>query len=189
MALRVNSISLTEFEPFGEDGLLNGIYIVVQHATRIPPHIGLIIDKTYHSLNIKGHDINTPVRALIKNIEQRHIPSLFIKIKLHSSFSQAYLKEHFILNIQQFPRVDKQVATCLSPIRYFFEEAYDVSMLDVHFLFDLLPRLQQEALIECSTSLFIDENTYTLPVYTQAQLDAEIELARAEISSLQLSKV
>lgn len=188
MALRLNSISLTPFKPFREEELLNGVYIVVQHATRIPPHIGLIIDKSYHSLTIKGHDMNTPVRALIKNIEQRTIASLFIKIKSHSSFSQSYLKEHFILNIQQFPRVDKEVATCLSPIKYFFEEVYDIPMTDVAFLFDLLPLLKQEELIESCMPLFINESTYTLPVYTKAQLDEEIEQARAEISSLQVSR-
>lgn len=188
MELRLNASSLTQFKSFQETELLNGIYIVVQHATRIPPHIGLIIDKTYHSLSIKGHDIDTPVRALIKNIEQRSIPSVFIKIKSHASFSPSYLKDHFILNIQQFPRVDKQVATCLSPIKHFFDEVYDIPMTDVNFLFDLLPKLKHESLIECCMSLFIDEHTYTLPVYTQAQLDEEIEQARAEISSLQLSR-
>jgi hypothetical protein len=188
MELRLNAKPITAFKPFQEAELLNGIYIVVLHATRIPPHIGMIIDKTYHSLTIKGHDINTPVKALIKNIEQRRIPSLFIKIKAHHSFSQAYQKEHFMLNVQQFPGVDKQVATCLSPLKLFFDEVYELPTGDVHFLFDLLPRLNKAALIEHCTSLFIDEHSYELPVYTQERLEEEIENARAEISGLQLSK-
>lgn len=189
MDLCVSSIPIVEFRGFEEDGLLSGTYLVVLHATRIPPHIGLIIDKNYHSLTIKGQDINTPVKALLKNIEQRKIPSLFVKIKSHPSFSQPYMKDHFILNIQQFPRVDTHLATCLSPIKLFFDEVYAVSTNHVNFLFDLLPQLHHENLLEFCTSMFIDEQTYTLPVYTQEQLNKEIENARAEISSLQLLKI
>jgi hypothetical protein len=176
-------IMLNTFKEFNEAELSNGVYIVAMHATRIPPHIGLIIDKQYHSLSIKGQDFNTPVKALLKNIEQRKIPSLFIKIKSHTTFSHAYLKEHFILNIQQFPRVDKDVATCLSPIKLFFNEVYDVGMDDVDFLFHLLPKLQATELLEHTTTLFIDEKKYQLPVYTKEELDTEIENARKEIVS------
>ncbi|HET6225909.1 MAG TPA: hypothetical protein VFF27_06495, partial [Bacteroidia bacterium] len=141
-----------------------------------------IIDKQYHSLSIKGQDFNTPVKALLKNIEQRKIPTLFIKIKSHTTFSQTYLKEHFILNIQQFPRVEKDIATCLSPIKLFFNETYDVSMDDVDFLFHLLPKLEEASFIEHTTTLFIDEKNYQLPVYTKEELDTEIESARKEIA-------
>jgi hypothetical protein len=168
------------FKEFSEDELCNGAYIVVMHATRIPPHIGLIIDKHYHSLTIKGRDINTPIRALIKNIRHRKIPSLFIKIKPHATFSNAYMREHFIINVQQFPRVDKDVATCLSPIKLFFDEVYDVPMQGINFLFDLLPHLFEADLIEFISALFINETDYELPVYTQQELDAEIENARME---------
>lgn len=181
-------VLFNEFKKFEDDDLLNGIYIVVLHAMRIPPHIGLIIDKEYHSLTIKGQDYNTQVKALTRNIEQRKIPSLFIKIKSHSTFSHSYLKEHFILNIQQFPRVDKNVATCLSPIKLFFEEVYDIPMNDVHFLFDLLPKLQQSELIEHTLSLFVNEKEYQLPLYTQEQLDKEIENVRLEVNQLNASQ-
>ena len=182
--LKTEPVIFNDFIKFNEDELHNGIYIVVLHATRIPPHIGLIIDKQYHSLTVKGHDYNTPVRALIKNIEQRRIPSLFIKIKSHTTFSNTYLKEHFILNIQQFPRVDKNVATCLSPIKLFFDETYAVPMKEVNFLFDLLPKLCNEQLIEHSYSLKKKKKEYQLPLYTQEQLDTEIENVRTEVNTI-----
>jgi hypothetical protein len=179
--LKTNKIPFNTFKKFNEDELSHGVYIVVMHATRIPPHIGLIIDKHYHSLTIKGRDINTPIRALIKNIELRKLPALFIKIKPHVTFSNAYMREHFILNIQEFQRVDKDVATCLSPIKLFFEQVYEVRMQDIHFLFELLPRLFADDLVEFTTTLFVDEDGYELPVYTQEELDIEIENARKEI--------
>ncbi len=165
-------------KPFNENELLKGVYMVVINATRIPPHIGLIIEGKYHSLNIKGQDINTPVAALAKNSMQRKIPSLFIKIKPHYTFSDTYLKEHFITNVQQFKRVDVGIATCLSPVKLFFEEVYNVPMDKINYLFELIPVLYKEQLIEAVSSLFINEQDYTLPIYTMNEINTGIADAR-----------
>jgi hypothetical protein len=163
--------------------LRKGLFIAVIHATRIPPHIGMIADKHYHSLSIKGQDINVPLEVLLKNSRLRKIPSLFIKIKPHSTFSDIYLREHLITNIQQFQRVDIGIATCLSPIKLFFEEVYNVSLKDVDYLYQLLPLLASEGLIETSYSLFVDQENYKLPVYTHTEINAGITQVRTEFNS------
>ncbi|MBL7884153.1 MAG: hypothetical protein JNL69_08785 [Bacteroidia bacterium] len=169
---------------FSETDLLNGLYIVILHAKRTPPHIGLIVDKQYHSLTIKGHEINVSVEALIRNVSQRKIPSLFVKIKPHLTFSSLYLKEHFITTIAQFPKVAVNVATCLSPIKQFFEENYAVSSDNINYLFDLLPVLEDMELIEHSTSLFIDEEHFHLPLYNLAELNKGIDKANEEAAQI-----
>ena len=172
-----NPYQLTINKQFNENDLLKGVYIAVIHATRTPPHIGLIINGKYNSLTIKGQDIDVSVAALIKNTTQRQIPSLFIKIRPHSTFSDTYLKEHFITNIQQFPKVAVAMATCLSPVKLFFEEVYNVSMDTINYLFELIPRLDSEGLVESVSALFVDEKKYQLPVYTSAEINEGIEQA------------
>lgn len=162
---------------------LKGLFIAVVHATRIPPHIGIIANEKYHSLSVKGQNINTPVNSLIKTSVVRKIPTLFIRIKPHPTFSEVYLGEHFITNVQQFKRVDAGVATCLTPIRSFFEEVYYLSMKDVNYLYELLPALDSKGLIESITSLNIDEKNYQLPFYTNNEINAGIEQVRKEYKS------
>src|ERR1035437_2846562 len=168
---------------FCEADLLKGLYIVVIHATRIPPHIGIISNNFYHSLTIKGHEINVPVEVLIRNTTQRKIPSLFIKIKKHPIFSYDYLNEHFISNVKQFPIVDVGVATCLSPVKLFFEEAFTLPMNNVNYLYELLPIIEKKKLIENISSLFVDEKNYQLPVYTLAEINKGIEQAKNDQKS------
>lgn len=165
---------------FDEKELSKGLYIAVIHATRVPPHIGMIADNSYHSLSIKGQDVNIPIVALIKNSAIRKIPSLFVKIKSHPTFSDVYLREHFITNVQQFERVDIGVATCLSPIKLFFEEVYNVSMKDVNYLYELLPLLESKGLLESVSALNVDEKNYQLPIYTNKEINAGIEEVRKE---------
>lgn len=168
---------------FDEQELSKGIFIAVIHATRIPPHIGMIIDKSYHSLSVKGQDINIPIAALIKNSTIRKIPSLFIKVKSHPTFSDIYLREHFITNVQQFERVDVGIATCLSPIKLFFEEAYGVSMKDINYLYELLPLLESKDLIESFSALNLDKKNYQLPFYTNKEINAGIDEVRKEFKN------
>jgi hypothetical protein len=165
---------------FNESELLKGIYITLIHATRIPPHIGMIMDKKYHSLSIKGRDINTPVPALIKNSSIRKISTLFIKIKSHPTFSETYLREHFITNVEQFERVDIGVATCLSPIKLFFEEVYNLQLREISYLYELLPLLDAEGLIDSVSSLNVDQNSYNLPIYTNKEINEGIASVRNE---------
>ena len=168
---------------FSEVDLQKGLFIVVVHATRIPPHIGMVVDKKYHSLSIKGQDINTPLEALVKNSSIRKIPTLFIKIKSHPTFSDIYLRDHFITNVQAFERVDVGVATCLSPIKLFFEEVYNISMKDVNYLYQLLPLLEAEGLIELVSSMNVDEQNYQLPFYTNKEINAGINEVRKEFKN------
>jgi hypothetical protein len=140
----------------------------------------MIMDKKYHSLSIKGRDINTPVPALIKNSSIRKIPTLFIKIKSHPTFSDIYLREHFITNIEQFDRVDIGVATCLSPIKLFFEEVYNLPMKEINYLYEILPLLFAEGLIDSVSSLNLDQNTYSLPTYTNKEINEGITSVRNE---------
>lgn len=170
--------------PFDDATLLKGIYITVIHAGNTPPHIGLIIHGHYHSLTVKGHDTNVSIAALLKNINQRKIASLFIKVKSHPTFSESYLAEHFITNIKQYPRVDVGVATCLSPIKLFFEETYGLILKDIHFLFELVPHLYQLDLIENVSSLFITTKAFKLPVYSMNEINAGIKEVRTLNSKL-----
>jgi hypothetical protein len=175
----INTYQLKLEKQFNEKELEKGVFIAVVHATRTPPHIGMIASKKYHSLSVKGQDINTPVEAFVKNSLIRKIPTLFIKIKSHPVFSDVYLSEHFITNVQQFQRVDIGIATCLSPIKLFFEDVYNVSMKDINYLYELLPALETAGLIESTSVLFVNDD-YSLPVYTSKEINKGIEDVRAE---------
>ncbi|MCW3101906.1 MAG: hypothetical protein JWO09_346 [Bacteroidetes bacterium] len=183
----LNPYTLNISKAFQEDELLKGLHLVVLHASRIPPHIGLIAGKSYHSLTIKGHETDHSIEALLKNIRMRKIPSLFIKIKPHPTFSEDFLKEHFIQDVQQFPKVSVGGATCLSPVKLFFEKTYGVPVDDVNYLFELLPVLEQNNMIEQASALNIKEGAFDLPVYDLKQIHSEIRLAEQEAKHIKQS--
>ena len=127
--------------------LPDGLYIVILHAGNKPPHLGMMIAGSYSSLSIKGKDLDVPASALLKNIMQRKICTLFVRIMPPPGLSPAELNELFKSRIGIFPRVDIGVATCLSPILLFFKDTYAIQTDDLSYVYQLLPRLAEHQLI------------------------------------------
>jgi hypothetical protein len=46
-------------------------WLVLLHAKRVPPHVGLMVDGVYNSLTIKGHELDVTFDALLKTIKQK----------------------------------------------------------------------------------------------------------------------
>jgi len=164
-------------QSFYANAIKKGIYLVLQHADRIPPHIGMMIDNEYHSLNIKGQELNISGNVLLKNIGLRKIPTLFIKIKKHPVFSNQHLNESFIEQVKTFDKVKVDGNTCLSPIRLFFDEFYAINKTNIHLIFDLLDELKKNDFIEetCGMNLGeTKENIFYLQPYNESDLQKQI---------------
>ena len=108
--------TLTIADNFNQDLLLKNTWLVILHASRTPPHIGILINGNYNSLTIKGHELNINSNVLLKTIQQKKIETIFIQLKKHPVFSSDYQKEICQYYIQQFTQVKVNEESCLSPI-------------------------------------------------------------------------
>ena len=165
---------LKEYKPAD---MTKGNYLVLLHADKIPPHIGLLIDNTFHSLTVKGQELNIKGNVLLKNISLRKICTVFIKIKKHPVFSNNHLNEAFIEQVKQFDKVNDDNNTCLSPIRLFFDEFYAIPQEQVKLVFDLLDALKKNDFIDttCATNhVALKENMFYLQTYNEAGLKKQI---------------
>lgn len=162
---------------FDIEKLYQGTSIVLLHANRIPPHIGMVINGCYHSLSIKGRDIKTPVAALIKNINQRKIEAIFIGIKSIENCNEIYLMNRFIEKIQLFERVENAI-TCLSPVKLFFEDIYNINIDNVFTIHELLMKIDNEGLLQNVFPKNINDANYSLPEYSFSDIQKEINEVR-----------
>ena len=157
-------------------------WIVILHASRIPPHVGILIDGNYNSLTIKGHELNVRLDVLLKTIQQKKMEAVFIQLEKHPVFSSQYQLEIFQHHIQQFTQVNHE-ATCLSPVKLYLQEFYIIPLQESELLFELVARLQQNQYIHKAIGLNIDSklkgDEFELPIYTSEQLQAVIQTERA----------
>jgi hypothetical protein len=175
--------TLTVSDSFNSELLYKHTWLVILHASRTPPHIGVLINGNYNSLTIKGHELNIDINVLLKTIQQKKIETLFIKLKEHPVFSSDYQREICQYYIQQFTQVKVNEASCLSPIKLFLQEFYAVQEHKEELLFELIERLKQNQYISLTLGLNIDEkldeHDFSLPMYSNKQLQEIISIERA----------
>ncbi|MDO9001750.1 MAG: hypothetical protein Q7W45_18430 [Bacteroidota bacterium] len=161
---------------FNPEFLNKNSWLVILHANRIPPHVGLLINGNYNSLTIKGHELNVNPEALLKIISQKKIESIFIRIKHHPVFSLDYQLEILQETIKKFEQVKQFHATCLTPIKLFFEEFYAINFIEEELFYDFMKRLQSNSYLENASSLNFEltKNTLELSFYSSEQLNEKI---------------
>ena len=178
-----NAIHITK--EYTADKIKKGVYLILLNANQVPPHIGLLIDNTYHSLTIKGQELNINGNVLLKNISLRKISTVFIKLKKHPVFSTNFMNETFMEQVKLFDKVNDDTNTCMSPIRLFFEEFYAIPKENIKLIFDLLAALNENDFIDssCGTNIEMKGNIFYLQTYNEADLKKQItsELKKVKI--------
>jgi hypothetical protein len=165
-----------------EKELGKNTWLVILHASRIPPHVGLVIDGNYNSLTIKGHELNIGLEVLLKTIQQKKIEVLFVQLKKHPVFSSEYQKEICQHYVKQFTQVKQHEASCLSPVKLFLQEFYALCLNEKELLFELTERLKQNNYITEVIGINVqekpDQGLFSLPMYTHDELQKVIQSER-----------
>lgn len=172
------TLSLTS--NYSTESLNKGTWLVVLHASRIPPHIGLLIDGSYNSLTIKGKELDDAINVLLKTIQLKKIEAIFISLIKQPVFSTSFqleIAKHFI---QQYHQVKANEATCLTPIKLFLSEFYAIENQKDELFFQLVERLKQNHYINYAFGINLNESTdeFALPMYTDTQLQDIITAER-----------
>ena len=106
--------------------------------------------------------------------------SLILKIKENNTSSEIILKS-LELAVEKHQQVKVGGASCLAPLKSFFEEVYSLNIKNVNFIFDLIPLLESEKLIEAYHSIGFKDTSITINGYTQAEIDQEILRASSSL--------
>jgi hypothetical protein len=160
---------------FNQRDLGKGAWLAILHAQRIPPHIGMILNGNYNSLTIKGREMNLQCGLLVKAIERNKIKSAFIRLADHPVFSTGHQLEIFQEQLKKFDAVKQNEATCLTPVKLFFNEFYAIDSPETELFYDFLHQLSQNKFIHSASAIHMSlNNGIELPFYTLEQLNEKI---------------
>lgn len=162
--------------PFTPSLCLRHAWLVLLHARRVPPHVGLMINGNYNSLTVKGVETNITLEVLLKTIQQKKIESVFLKIVEHPVFSLNYQLETFQELLKNYSAVKQFENTCLSPVKEFFQEFYAVKTDRDELLPGFLLQLQENGYLDHAAQVNVDPAATGLvvPLYSQEELQQRI---------------
>lgn len=182
--IAANPYTLTVTTEFDEKLLQKGVWLMILHASRIPPHVGIMIDGFYSSLTIKGHELRVRTEVLLQTISRKKIGTLALQLVRQPVFSNDYLMEVLELYIRQFPKVEADKATCLSPVKLFLQEFYAIPYQPKELLFEITERLKQNNYIDKVLGFNVREDLadcdYSLPLYSHERLQEVIAQETAQ---------
>jgi hypothetical protein len=124
--------------------LESGLFIFMFRATRIPPHLGIIVGGKLYDIATAGPNLGIPVEQFYNTALKRGSEVVFIElIKPMIEYP-----EDIILNkVRQYWKVTPETS-CLNPIKDFLQESFDLEGVNkVDFAFELIPQLQEKNIV------------------------------------------
>lgn len=134
--------------PLKDEQLQEGVYLLIMNARTVPPHLLLTVSGKVYGISTKGPSFDQSVGVYLNLIKKKNIESVFVKLKLPAVYTDEQMLSSVRSIVKAYPRVDIGAATCLSPIKLFMNQMYSTEVHDVHLIFDLLPKLKSQGVIE-----------------------------------------
>ena len=182
----MSEFTLTDVNPACESALYEGVYLVLLNAVKIPPHLSLLVDGKLYSLETKGATNGGELDALLRVIQRKQLPSLFIQLRDLPVEMQPELATRASAIVQQFDAVTVDGATCLAPMRQWCSEIFGLDLAHVQFIFDLLPALAKKSAVGSTVHLQMEphlnaDRSFRLLTYTLEDIYASVRKREVKI--------
>ncbi len=183
----MSDFKILNLQSLVEEQLYEGVYLLILNARTVPPHLSLTVSGKVYGISTKGPTFDKDVDVYLNHIKKQNVESVFVKLKLPSVYSDVQMLDAVRQVVKAYPRVDIGAATCLSPIKDFMSSAYQTEVHDVHLIFDLLPKLQSQGVIEGCYQMNLDgamaKGELLMKRYTVFEVNEAIHKALPKVMS------
>jgi hypothetical protein len=149
------------------------LYVVIFHANRKPPHIGIVWNQLYFSSTVKGSEVAIPFGSKQEVINKRKIPCILLGLK-KPEMPLIVLNE--LMKVFNERTSISTSNTCLSPITVFLNKLYQLKP-SAPLLHGLIEALQKRSLIEETFSIHLKpdvNDSFELPEYDAEMVSMRI---------------
>lgn len=167
------SFSIPITKNITEINLQEGVFIFIHRASKIPPHIGMVVNGILYEISINGPGCEYKATDLLKTSQKRGVELIFLELnKVENKAIQ--IQEIITDLVKHYYKVDEEIS-CLFPIKDFIQKVYQVDVSDAHFIFDLLPILYQNKSIvagyEINLTQKLINSSFVLKKYTKQDVE------------------
>lgn len=167
------SFSIPITHQIEEINLEEGVFLFIHRASKVPPHIGMVVNGLLFEISTIGPGYTHKAIDLLKTSQKRGVELIFLE--LNKSAQELNELEAIMLRlVSHYHKVDEHI-TCLFPIKDFIQGVYKIDVSTVNFIFDLLPILYDNNCIigsyEVNLTHKLKSNLFILKKYTKQDVD------------------
>lgn len=144
-------------------------------ATRIPPHIGLIFNGKLYDITLVGPNLGTDATAFITTIKKKYTKTIFLELN-KPNHSATEIENTLLDAMKKFNNVSQE-NSCISPIKSAFNQLFSLNTQDVNYIYDLIPLLHQQNIIQRIFHLNLERNLQEKIFYLQTYNQNDIQQA------------
>ena len=179
------SFSIPITHKIEEINLKKGVFIFIHRASKIPPHIGMVINGKLFEISTNGPEYNLSASAMLQTAQKRGVEVAFIE--LIDSNKKLEKLEMLITNLVKHYFKVSNTVSCLNPIKDFIQKTYPIDVSKANFIFELLPILYDKNLVKNTyqvnlTNKLID-HSFLLKKYTKQDIETSIEAVNRKNNS------
>ena len=153
--------------------LEKGLFVFMYRATRIPPHLGIIFNGKRYDITLQEPNLGVDASEFSTSIIKKFTKTIFFEIHQPKESEEENLVLSLKNAIKQFQKIS-ETTSCISPLKLFFNEAYQLNTSQVNFIFDLIPLLIENQLIintyHLNLERNINQNEFLLKTYTKEDI-------------------
>jgi hypothetical protein len=148
--------------PLLAKNLNRGTFLCLFGTDKTPPHLGLVVEGKYYSTSAKGSRVGENAELILRRVNQSTIPTLFIKLDIVEDMQK------LATAFKSYPKL-KENQTCLLPIKDYINSIGE-DVTSANFVFELIPILHNRKLISDSFSLYMNDSSFELKVYSKEDI-------------------
>ncbi len=153
----MSEYKIQNLNEFKDEYLQQGVFLVLLDALKVPPHLLWVVSGKVFSITTFGPSLDKSIESYLQLIRRKSISSIFINLSLPDIFTKDDLLEKVRSITKEYNKIDVGIATCLSPIKDFCGQIYDVDKTRVSLVFDLLDQLKEKNSILGYYQLYLDQ--------------------------------
>ena len=170
-----------------ENRLMQGSYLIVLQAVRVPPHLLVAVNGKTWSISVSGQLPGEPLEKLFAYIQRKHVPTIFSELRLPEGVSAAHFAIMLDEAVSKYPEVHANAVTCLHPIREVAAQVFGEEAEKARFIFELIPALEKSHAIGTHFGFYVreylDANGHlAMPVYSAEDVAAATEEAARQFA-------
>ncbi|TND06554.1 MAG: hypothetical protein FD123_3489 [Bacteroidetes bacterium] len=155
-----------------------GLWLILLKATRVPPHLGILADGRWFTLDINGAKVNGDGERLLQAVQRKKIPAAFVRFAWPRGLSKEKAQDLLTEIFSVYQPLGETPATCFSPIRDFCEKIYGEQYRQPQFVFQLLRQLEKDGLFNEVSGLHVANKNFVLPHYDMQAVRNSIASAK-----------
>lgn len=174
--------------------LEKGVFIFIHRASKIPPHIGMVINGKLFEISINGPEYNLSGSAMLQTAQKRGVEVVFIELitpNLYTTEENSLRQltevggvintkeiELLITNLVKHYFKVSNTVSCLNPIKDFIQKTYQIDVSRANFIFELLPILYDKNFVKNTYQVNLTNklinHSFLLKKYTKQDIENSI---------------